>query len=557
MLKELVISDFAIIGRLELSLGPGLSCLTGETGAGKSILVDAIAVALGGRAAPELVRAGRDGSVEAAFDISGMPGLRARLEALGLDKGDDLIIRRILATSGRGRVYVNGSLSSLSTLQEIGEGLVDIHGQHEHQSLLRVDAHMGLLDSYCSLTEKADGCRAVYARFMEGKKRAETLKALAKGRADRLDLLMFQGREIDEAALAPGEEEALGVERGRLLHADRLKSLSEAARDGLKDREGSALSIIGQAVKAAREIVSLAPEMADCLRLLESAHVSVDEACSYLRDFGGSLEADPGRLSEIEGRLDAIGRLKKKYGGSIEDALRYREAIGKEVLSIEDSEDESARLDSLIAGLEAEVLERGRALSEARREGARGFCRGMEAELAGLGMAKARFEVRFDDLPAPGPGGLERAEFMFSANPGEPPRPLARIASGGELSRVMLALKVILAHADGVPTLIFDEVDSGVGGATAGAVGRKLREASAGRQVLCATPLPQVASLAEEHYAVLKDVQGQTTSVRVRRLNKEERVKEIARMLGGGEGSLTASAHAEELVRRGESDGQA
>jgi len=555
MLKELIIKDFAIVDRLELRLGPGLSCLTGETGAGKSILVDAISVALGGKAGPEYMRPGKDATVEAYFDVSNLPDVRSRLEELGLAQDGELIIRRVLAQSGRGRAYVNGSMANLAALQELGDRLVDIHGQHDHQSLLKVDAHTGLLDSYCSLGDKVEEYRVFYARLSEQKKKLEALKGLSRERAHRLDLLVFQKNEIDGAELVPGEEESLLSERNRLMHADRLKSLAGAALDGLKDSEASALSLIGDAVKAVREIASLAPEQTDCLKMLESAGVSVSEACAALRDFEGGLEADPERQSGVEARLDLTARLRKKYGESVEDVLEYRETIEAELATIENSEEEMDGLGSLIGRTEAELMTVGTELGRGRAEGAKGFAGKVEGELSGLGMGKARFEVKLDRLPAPGPKGLEKAEFMFSANPGEPPRPLSKVASGGELSRVMLALKVVLARADRVPTLVFDEVDSGVGGVTAGAVGRKLREAASGRQVLCITHLPQIASLAEEHFTVEKHVQGGRTTVRVKRLDKDVRVKEIARMLGGEAGSATASAHAEELVRQGESHG--
>ncbi len=555
MLKEIIIKDFAIIDRLEQSLGPGLSCLTGETGAGKSILVDAISVVLGGKAGPEYLREGGDASVEASFDVSGLPGVLARLDDLGMRQGGELILRRVLASSGRGRAYINGSLANLSALQELGDRLVDIHGQHEHQSLLKIESHLDLLDSFCRLTVKAGEYRLAYQRLFEQKKRLDSLRALSRERAQRLDLLEFQRREIDEAQLVPGEEDDLLNQRARLMHADRLRALSDAALHGLKDMDGSALALLGEAVKSVREIASVAPDQAGCLSMLESAEVSISEASSYLRDFGGTLEADPERLSEVEGRLELVARLKKKYGSDITEVLRFREAVDAELSSIGRSEDELTDLTPRIASLEAELVKLAGELTLARHEGAKGFCGKVEKELAGLGMVKARFDVRFDTLAAPGTRGVEKAEFMFSANQGEPARPLAKIASGGELSRVMLVLKVILAKADSVPVLIFDEVDSGVGGATAGAVGRKLREAASGRQVLCITHLPQIASLAEEHYKVEKEAKGGRTSVRVTRLDKEERVKEIARMLGGDEGSATASAHAKELVRQGESNG--
>ena len=552
MIKELVIKNFAIIDRLDISFGPGLSCLTGETGAGKSILVDAISVALGGKASPAMTGPGEDGVVEAAFDISGLPEVKERLIERGLDGGDELIIRRVVSASGRGKAYVNSSLANLSLLQEIGDLLVDMHGQHDHQSLLKADSHLGLLDSYLSLTKDAEMYRAGYDRLEFMRKRRDELTADGRERARRIDLLRFQKDEIDKAGLAPGEEEELKAERAKLLHADRLRAWADSALDLLKDSDAPALSLVGDALKAVGEIAEIVPEQAECRGLLEGAEVSISEACSSLRAFAGSLEADPERLDKVEGRLDLLSRLKKKYGEDIGEVLLYQATITEELSGLEGGEGDLARLDAEIEEADVSLKKAAAGLRQARMEGATGFSGKVLEELKGLGMPKARFEAGFEALGRPGPRGFDRVEFLISANPGEALKPLSKVASGGELSRVMLALKVILARADRVPTLIFDEVDSGVGGLTAGAVGRKLREVAGGRQVLCITHLPQIASLAAEHYLVEKTVHDGRTRASVRKLDMEGRVREVARMLGGEEGSSTASAHAEELVRQGE-----
>jgi len=555
MLRELVIKDLAIIDRLDISFGPGLTCLTGETGAGKSILVDAISLALGGRAQANMTRQGGEAIVEASFDVSGLPELKARLTEAGLDGGDELIVKRVLSGSGRGKVYMNSSLASLALLQEAGDMLVDLHGQHEHQSLLKVDSHIDLLDSYCSTGAQVEAYRAGYAELAGLKKRLDELTGRERERAQRMDLLNFQMRDIDEAGLAPSEEEQLYSERARLANADKLKSLALSALDGLKDAELPALALLDGAVKAVREIASVDAGQSECQRLLESARVAAGEACSCLRGYSDSLEADPERLDLVEGRLDLLARLKKKYGETIEDVLAYRETIEDEAASLEGSREEAEGLSARIKQSEAALTLKAGVLRDARMDGARGLARKVEAELDGLGMPKARFEAGFTALDSLGPKGMDRVEFLISANPGEPMKPLCKVASGGELSRVMLALKVILARADRVPTLIFDEVDSGVGGVTASAVGRKLKEAATGRQVLCITHLPQIASLASEHFTVEKKHDGGHTTVRVKRLDKDGRVTELARMLGGDEGTKTASAHAEELVRQGELNG--
>ncbi len=556
MLRVLSVRNFAIIDRLEISLAGGLTCLTGETGAGKSILADAVGALLGGglsRVGPTGDRSGNGGegeesAVEGIFDISAVPEVGALLEEKGLPAGGELVIRRII--SPRGRAYVNGSLASISTLQEIGERLADIHGQHDHQSLLKADRQLKLIDEFCEASALYLAYIDNYRELSELKNSLSGLEAGRREREQRLDMLLFQRDEIDKAALSPSEEDGLKSERARLMHADRLRALSEDVILRLKDSETPALAAVGEAKKALREMRGLAGSFEEALRLVEGAEVSLMEACSAVRDFERTLEADPERLSAVEERLDVISRLKKKYGETIEDVLAYRERLEGEFQAISGSEEDSGSIRARITESEASLLELGRKLSEKRRAGAVEFGERMRSELAELGMERAQFRVEFYPQERPSLHGMEKAEFLFSANPGEGVKPLAKIASGGELSRVMLALKVILSSADNVPTLIFDEVDAGIGGKTAVAVGRKLKEAALNRQVLAITHLPQIASQAVEHFVVEKNTDGKSTKVSIRRLGKEERVREVARMLGDDE-SKAASAHAAELVKRG------
>lgn len=550
MLRELVIRDFAIIGRLTLEFGQGLSCLTGETGAGKSILVDAISALLGGKAGAEALRTGADSAiVEGAFSVKGHKAVEARLKELGLDQDGELILRRVISP-GRGKVYINGSLANMATLQEIGDLLVDIHGQHEHQSLLNVGSHLGLLDSFCSLTEDVSIYGALYSKFSDLSREAAEIREGERDRARRLDLLLFQKDEISQAALSPGEEGNLVAERARLVHADRLRGVAASVLAMLSDSDTSALAQVGEAVKGVREIAALVPEQSCLVDLAGSAEISLREACSSLRAFNDSVEEDPERLEEVAGRLDLISRLKKKYGETVEDIIRFGESLDTEIAAIENTGKDLSGIEGMIRDTEAGMTAAAARLTAARNKGASGLSKRVEAELSALGMGKVRFDVRLTPLTAPGPRGCEKAEFLISANPGEAPKPLSKVASGGELSRVMLAIKVVLSSVDELPTLIFDEVDSGVGGETATSVGKKLREAAAGRQVLCITHLPQIASMADEHFMVEKTASGDRTEVAVRKLSRRERVDEIARMLGGA-GLKTASAHAEELVRQG------
>jgi DNA repair protein RecN (Recombination protein N) len=438
----------------------------------------------------------------------------------------------------------------MATLQEIGDMLVDIHGQHEHQSLLNVGAHLGLLDSFCSLSEDVSIYGALYSRFSDLSREAAEIREGERERARRFDLLLFQRDEIDQAALSPGEEGSLVAERTRLVHADRLRGIASTVLVMLSDSDTSALAQVGEAVKGVREIAALVPEQSGLVELAGSAEISLREACSSLRAFNDSVEEDPERLEEVAGRLDLIARLKKKYGETVEDIIRFRESLDAEISVIENTGKDLSEIEGMIKDTEAGMKAAAARLTAARNKGASGLSRRVEDELSALGMSKVRFDVRLAPLTAPGPRGCEKAEFLISANPGEAPKPLSKVASGGELSRVMLAIKVVLSRVDELPTLIFDEVDSGVGGETATSVGKKLREAAAGRQVLCITHLPQIASMADEHFMVEKTASGDRTEVAVRKLSRRERVDEIARMLGGA-GLKTASAHAEELVRQG------
>jgi len=348
----------------------------------------------------------------------------------------------------------------------------------------------------------------------------------------------------------PGEEGSLLAERARLVHADRLKGIAASVLGRLSDSDSSALAQVGEAIKDVREITALVPEQSGLLDLAGSAEISLREACSSLRAFIDGVEEDPERLEEVAGRLDLLARLKKKYGEMVEEIISFRESLDTEITAIENTGKDLSEIEGMIKDTEDGMMAASARLTAARKDGASGLSLRVEAELAALGMGKARFDVRLTQLAAPGPRGCEKAEFMISANPGEAPKPLSKVASGGELSRVMLAIKVVLSKVDALPTLIFDEVDSGVGGETATSVGRKLREAADGRQVLCITHLPQVASMADEHYMVEKTASDGRTEVSVRKLSHQERVDEIARMLGGS-GLKTASAHAEELVRQG------
>src|SRR3990170_1515791 len=523
MLKELNIKNFAIIDQLRVEFAPGLNVFTGETGAGKSIVVDALNLALGERA------------------------------------GADLIVRRVLAASGKNKVYINGSLANLSTLAALGVVLADIHGQHEHQSLLSLERQTEMLDSFGGLTGLRDALLREYRRLQELRAELGGLEAGEREKAQREDMLRYQKNEIETARLKPGEDEALVKEQKLLANSEKLSSLSRTADDALYSSEGAALSDLKKAITGMREIVAIDNRLAAALELCEAGRVQIEEAAREVSAYAERVEFDPKRLEEIGDRIDLLQRLKKKYGGTVDEVLEFAEKAAAELDRIERSGEEIERLKREIAGLRSELTAKAQELTKKRKVAARELEKKVEAELGHLGMKKTKFSVKITQEPGEdpldgvkiGPRGADRVEFLISPNPGEEPRPLAKIASGGELSRIMLALKTILVEGDHIPTLVFDEVDAGIGGAVAEEVGRRLRRIAEKRQVFCITHLPQIASMATHHYGVAKSLKKERTSTDVTLLGRKERVDEVARMLGGRTISEATIQHAQEMIERG------
>ncbi len=555
MLRALRIEHFAIIDALEVELSQGFTVLTGETGAGKSILVDALHLALGGRAQAEVVRTGcEEASVEAVFEVG--PDCRARLAALGLPDGDELLVRRVVQKSGRGKVWVNGALCTVGVLEKLARRLCDISSQHEHVSLLEAAGHQDLLDAFGGLEDE----RAAYEEaFRELSRRTEERQELLGDGAERerrADYLAFQLQEIDEVSPEAGEEERLAQERSLLASAAKIQALASTAEEELYSGEDSALERLSSALGRVGELSALDPSLAPLHGRLASARAEVEEAARELGQLGRRLREDPERLEAVEDRLAALRRLCRKHGGDLAAVLARRGEMAAELERLRGSAD---RLDLVTARLEearrAAAALAG-ALSARRREAAARLSASLRKELGRLALAKARFEVRFSTQAgtaegALGPRGFDEVEFFFSANPGEEPRPLHKIASGGELSRVMLAFKRAGAGTDPVDVYVFDEVDSGIGGPTAQAVGRMLKEVSRDRQILCITHLPQIAAFADQHLAVRKVVERGRTTSEVSALDEgDERCLEIARMLGGEEPTKTAMDHARELIAR-------
>ncbi len=574
MLVELRIKNFAIIESLVIELAGGLNVFTGETGAGKSIIMNAISLVLGDRAAADLVRTGAPGAeVEALFDISGMSAIRHALEEAGIEPSDDLVIKRTIARAGRNRIYINGSLATLVTLTEITRNLIDIYSQSEHQSLTRMEEHLGVLDSFGGLGELRRQMQVAYEDYIAICRERDSLKEDDGGATARRELLAFQAREIEEAALTPGEEEELRTLRQRLQNAEKIKGVAARAEEALYSASGSVIERLGAVVRELGEISAFDDKAASALEEIESSLYQIEDAAATLRDIAGGVEFEPGRLEEVEDRLYRIGALKKKYGPTIEAIAEYKKKIDAELAGLDDLDERLAEIEARLEEKEKIARETAARLTTARSKAARALKARMEEELATLGMEGAVFEVLLKTEADQVSGtarltarGAERVAFYISTNPGEEIKPLSRVASGGELSRIMLAIKNISA-AGKVPTLIFDEIDTGIGGAMAHVVGGKLKALARTHQVLCITHLPQIAAFADEHFVVKKETmaaagagedakdlsereESTRTVTTVRRLEGRECLEQIAWMLGGTNVTDTTREHARELVER-------
>jgi len=550
MLTELNIKNFAIIDSLNITFEKGFNVLTGETGAGKSIIVDAVDLVLGGRASSEMIRSGcEEAVVEAAFDISDVKGVSEKLGEMGIEKDDNLVIKRTLSASGKNKVFINGSMATIAMLSDVGEFLVDIHGQHEHQTLIKVERHIDVLDEYAALGPLRQEMSEIYSEWNRVKDELESLKSSEADKEKKVDLLRFQSDEIEKAALKVDEDEELLEERKLLSNAGRLYESANTALEILYLQSGSALELIKKAGSNVTDISIIDESMRVTLDAINSASASIEDAALTLRDYVGRISFDPERLNEIEERLDLIGRLKRKYGNTVSEILKYREEVDRELDGIERAEERIGELEREGERLKDKGLKVAETLSERRKKGSDELTKKVVKELSDLGMKKAIFEVKMERLNDISAKGSDKVEFLLSSNPGEATKPLSKIASGGELSRIMLALKKVLANPTGAPTMVFDEVDSGIGGGIAEVVGRKLREVAEGRQVLCITHLAQIAAMADLHYAVSKGENKGRTTTTVSRLSGDERVDEVARMLGGMTITEATKRHAEEMLK--------
>lgn len=553
MLTELRISNFGVIEQLTLAFHPGFTVLTGETGAGKSLLIDALALLVGGRASTDQIRAGADEArLEAVFSLApDHPLLESLRRSDILDAGsNELIVHRVVAASGRTRTYINANPVPLRFLETLGGTLIDIHGQHDQQSLLAPRVQLDALDAFGQLRDLRARHAQAYEGWIRHREALETLRRELAERRQREDYLRFQLQEIVTLHPEVGEDESLDADRLRLANAQRLRELAQNAYDRLYGDDRSMLKVLGEVQAYLHELASLDPETAGWTAFVEEATVQLRELAGQVRDYEQQVEDDPVRLGQVEQRLNELERLKKKHGLTLGAILEQAASLRHELQDLDTADTQLA--DRLRAADEAGERERELAadLSRARVKAAQRLQQAVAKELAALRMDRTRFEVRVERLPDDvcGPTGRDEVQFMLSANPGEPLRPLARVASGGELSRVMLALKTILAETDGVPILIFDEIDAGVGGAVAELMGNRLRALGAHHQVLCVTHWPQVASQSHRHYLIEKSVKRQRTATRVRELKGEAREAEIARMVGGVTVTQTVRAAAAEMM---------
>lgn len=564
MLSLLKITNFALIDDLQVEFEPGLNLLTGETGSGKSIIVDALGVLIGGRFPSDMIKAGESRSVvEGLFSVEANPGLDQSLERAGIEKGGDEIVVRRETAAGRNKVFINNQLATQSFLREIRPFLVDIHGQGDQQTLLDPNSHLELLDAYGGLEEDRDDVEARFRRWAGVKRELDEIRRADSEKLQLTDILRFQIDELERAAPSSGEDEKLEEERRKLSNIEKLSVMCAEAFGLLYEEEDSAFARIGQAARRVEELAHYDSAFRDHREGLTSALASIEDLAYTLRDFAGGLELSPARLAQVEERLAELSRLKRKYGGTIQDALDHLEHARRRLEGIERSDERIRELQLDLETARQDYLERASQLHRARVTAARALEKGAHRDLAEVALESARLESRIEsptgnDLAdeseqarAFTPRGIDRVEFYFSANVGEPPRPLAKVASGGEASRLMLVLKTIANAARFPRTIVFDEIDSGIGGRVSEAVGAKLKRLSQTHQVLCVTHQAQIARFADCHLLVRKEVRSGRTEVEIERLDRRGRVEEVARMLTGADITETARRHAREMLKTG------
>ncbi|MHA7853729.1 DNA repair protein RecN [Marinobacter shengliensis] len=555
MLTQLMVSNYAIAERVDLHFSKGMTALTGETGAGKSIVLDALSLAMGGRADAGAVRHGaKRADITASFDISRIPIARQWLEEHELDDKDDCILRRTISKDGRSKAFINGQPCPLSQLKDLGGLLMDIHSQHQHQSLLQKDTHRKLLDEFSGAEDLAEQTRDAWKAWHRTSQKLEQRRQNADEAEAKLQLLRYQVEELDRLALGDGEQEALEQEQAQLSQADAVLHSSHQAALLCTEDETSAADLVRQALQQLEQLPVDVPALADTIQMLTEAQIQISEAGDNLRHFVEDYEADPARLTEVEERLSAIYQMARKHRITPEELPELHQRLSNELEELDGGEGSLEQLEAEQQALRKRFDELAGQLTAKREQAAAELDQRIAQELAQLSMPAVQFVTKLgrNSNDEPAPHGMEDVEFLVSANPGQPARPLAKVASGGELSRISLAIQVVVAQTSTTPTLVFDEVDVGIGGGTAEVVGRLLRSLGSNGQVLCVTHLPQVAAQCHQHLFVSKFTEQDATYSRIETLDDQGRISEVARMLGGVDMTEHTIAHAREMFVKGQ-----
>jgi DNA repair protein RecN (Recombination protein N) len=551
MLQFLNISNIALIDDMQVEFESGLNLLTGETGSGKSIIVDALGVLIGGRFTSELIKSGAErGSIEGLFSVTPNPELEVLLENAGFGLASELIIRRELSATGRNKIFINNQLATQSLLRDLRPYLVDIHGQGDQQTLFNPETHLEILDAFAGNTALREEVAEAYKRWIAVRRELDSLRHDDAEVFQLVDTLKFQIAELERAQLSPGEDEKLEEERRRLANVEKLTTLCQASYSRIYEDDGAAVTRVRQTLKDVEELAEYESSFRDYLEGLESARAVLEDLSFSLRDFADRLEFSPARLAEIEDRLAELSRLKRKYGGSIAASLEHLARSEDRLRQIETCDERERELNVALAAAREEYLGLARKLHKERVRAAKKFEQAVEKGIAEVAIDNARFQVQVNDnVDAAGQKGIDHTEFYFSANVGEDVKPLARVASGGEASRLMLVLKTVANGSQFPRTIVFDEIDTGIGGRVSEAVGIKLKKLAQTNQVLCVTHQPQIARFADSHLVVQKQALKGRTQVSVGRLDKAGRVEELARMLTGAEITESARRHAKELLK--------
>ena len=566
MLQELSIRNFAIIDDLKISFSGGLTVLSGETGAGKSIIINAVNLLLGSRATAKLVRTGCDAAeLEALFQIKGQPEIVRMMKENEYDPEEGLLIRRIISRTDRHRIYINGRLATIQLLNMITENLASISGQHAHQGLLKEDQQLAVIDQFGGLTDLREAVYRCFHEIVPLVQRLNDLKAKKLRQTEHIQLLEFQKKEIEAAGISPGEDSDLEQERTRLKNSEALFQAAHDCIETLYDSQGAVVEHLLQATKDLEKAALIDPALAMSAKRISGTAFEIEDIAEELRTYLKNIAVDESRLEGIEDRLNTLTKLKRKYGGTLDALFSRQESIEQELSSLTGLTGHIEDIEKKLSRLHGTLVELATTLSEKRKQNAKILAGRVENELAALKMPRTQFEVSFQTMPAEASAnpylivernavhetGIDRVSFLIAPNVGEPLKDLSHIVSGGELSRIVLALKAILAQTEAVETIVFDEVDAGIGGSVAEVVGKKLSVLAGRHQIICITHLPQIAKFGDHHFSISKHVSDGRTKTLIQRLNSDERVKEIARMLGGEKITKATMVHAREMLDGG------